>query len=147
VTSSRSMFRPDEAGESLVEVLVAVTIMGFAVVAIVSGIGTTILMTDVHRKQATAGVLVRNYAEAVEKYVASGSYDSSASPNYLPATVGFSSPSANFTPSVQSVQCWDDTNKAFVTCAAGSKVQRVLVKVNSSDQRASEALAVIVRQP
>lgn len=147
MTSEFPTSTSNESGETLVEVLVAVTIMGIAVVAIVSGIATSILMADIHRKQATAGVLVRNYGEAIETYVAAGNYDSSASPNYLPATVGFSSPSANFTPVVQSVQCWDDAAKTFVGCTSGSAVQRVSVRVSSADQRTSEALAVIVRRP
>jgi len=135
-----------DEGESLIEVVVAVAIMGIAVVAIVSGIATTILMADIHRKQATAGTLVRNYGEAIEAYVAAGSYDASSAPSYSPATVGYSAPSG-FVPSMQSVACWSDATQAFGACAAGSKVERVAIRVASADARASEALAVVVRQP
>ena len=134
---------PNDTGETLIEVIMAVTIMGIAVVAIVGGIATTILMSDVHRKQATAGAYVRDYAEAVETYVAGGHYDSSTSPNYLPSPAGFTDP--GFTPTVTSVFCWNAT--AFGTCAAGNTVQQVTLNVASTDSRASESLAVVVRQP
>jgi subtilisin family serine protease len=101
-------------------------------------------MSDIHRKQATAGAYVRNYAETVVAYVAAGGFDASASPNY--ATVPFTAP-AGFVASVTSVQCWVDASKQFSSCTTGSSVQQVTVNIASSDSRASETLLVIVRKP
>jgi type II secretory pathway pseudopilin PulG len=64
--------RDDDRGETLIELIVALAIMGITVVAIVSGIATGIVMSDIHRKQATAGAVVRQYAEAIENDVAAG---------------------------------------------------------------------------
>jgi type II secretory pathway pseudopilin PulG len=64
----------DERGESLLEVLIAVAIMGVAVVAIMAGLTTSVLMSDIHRKQSTAGAYVRDFAEATENSVAAGNY-------------------------------------------------------------------------
>ena len=129
----------NDEGETLLELLIAVAIMGIAVVAIVGGIATSILMSDIHRKQATAGAYVRNYAEAV-----TGHYDASASPSYLPAAVGFTAP-AGFTAAVTSVQCWNGTG--FGICSATNAVQQVTLSVASTDSRASESLVVVVRKP
>jgi Tfp pilus assembly protein PilV len=137
-----------DEGETLIELIIAVAIMGIAVVAIVGGIATAILMSDVHRKQATAGAYVRNYAEAVETYVAAGHYDASASPSYPPGTVGFAAP-AGFTAQVDPlhpVKCWNSTGR-FDSCAAGNTVQQVTLQVTSTDLRASESVAVVVQQP
>jgi len=136
----------NDDGETLLEVIIAVAIMGIAVVAVVGGIATSILMSDIHRKQTTAGAYVRDYAEAVETYVAGGHYDASASPSYLPGTVGFTAPTG-FTAAVTSVQCWNAT--AFGSCAAGNTVQQVTVSMTTSDPRGSrsESLAVVVRKP
>lgn len=136
-----------DGGESVLELVIAVAIMGIAVVAIVSGIATSILMSDVHRKQATAGAYVRNYAEAVETYVASGNFNTTASPSYAAGTVGFTPPPGGYVASVSSVTCWNDTTAQFGSCPTTAAVQRVALTVASSDSRASEGLVVIVRQP
>jgi type II secretory pathway pseudopilin PulG len=135
----------NDEGETLVELLMAVAIMGIAVVAIVGGIATTILMSDVHRKQATAGAYVRNYAEAVEGYVADGGFDAS-SPDYSPKAIGFTALPNGFVGS-SSVRCWDSGGMHFSGCSSSCTVQQVTVKIASSDLRASETLLVTVRKP
>lgn len=128
-----------DAGETLIELIIAMAIMGIAVVAIVGGLATSIMMSDIHRKQTTAGAYVRSYAEAV-----SGHYDASPSPSsYLPAAVGLTVPSG-FTATVTQVRCWTGTE--FGTCSASSSVQQVTLKVASTDSRASESLVVVVRK-
>jgi hypothetical protein len=145
---------PNDEGETLLELMIAMAIMGIAVVAIVGGIATSILMSDIHRKQATAGAYVRNYAETVVAYVAAGTPASNAnflagsSPDYSPSTVGFTAPAGGFVASVSSVWCWDDASNKFISsCAAASAVQQVALKIASSDSRASETRLVIVRKP
>jgi len=48
-----------ERGETLLELVVAVTIMGLAVAAIVGGMATSIMMSDIHRQEARAGAAAR----------------------------------------------------------------------------------------
>jgi Tfp pilus assembly protein PilV len=134
---------PNDQGETLIEVIMAVAIMGIAVVAIVGGIATTILMSDIYRKQATAGAYVRNYAEAV---AAPANYQASASPSYDPATVGYvAPPGGGFTATMTSVKCWNGTG--FVPCSVANAVQQVTLNVASTDSRASESLVVVVSKP
>jgi type II secretory pathway pseudopilin PulG len=137
-----------DAGETLIELIIAVAIMGITVVALVGGIATTILMSDIHRKQATAGAYVRDYAEAV-----AGHYDAKATPDYLPAAVDFSVPTGFTAEPVGSVRCWNNTglpapkDRAFGDCAQTDAVQQVTLRVTSADSRASESLVVVVRKP
>lgn len=136
----------EDAGETLIELIIAVAIMGVAVVAIVGGIATTILMSDIHRKQATAGSYVRSYAEAVGDYVAvPGNFDPTSSPSALQTDVGFAAPTGFAATVTPPVRCWDGA--AFGTCDTTSTVQQVTLNVASTDSRASESLVVVVRKP
>jgi subtilisin family serine protease len=145
--SARARSGANDEGETLLELMMAVAIMGIVVVAIVGGIAASIMMSDIHRKQATAGAYVRNYAETVVAYVAAGSFDTSASPDYSPSKVGFAAPTGGFVASVTSVACWVDASKQFSSCTTGSSVQQVTLNIASSDSRVSETLLVIVRRP
>jgi type II secretory pathway pseudopilin PulG len=59
----------NEQGETLLELLIAISIMGVAVVSIIGGLVTSVLISDIHRKQATAGASVRDYGEAIENSI------------------------------------------------------------------------------
>ena len=135
----------NDQGETLVELLMAMAILGIAVIAIVGGIATTILLSDIHRKQATAGAYVRNYAEAVVDYVADGHFDAS-SPDYSASKVGFTAPVGEYVTSA-SVRCWDNGGMHFSSCNSSCTVQQVTVEIHSSDHRASETLLVTVHKP
>jgi prepilin-type N-terminal cleavage/methylation domain-containing protein len=137
----------DERGETLVEMLLAVAIMGIAAVALMAGLTTSVLMSDIHRKQATAGTAVRDYAEALQNYVADGHYvDSCASP--APYALGSIVDSPGFHHSVVpgSVRYWDGTVWQ-ATCATDKGLQKLTVQAYSEDGRASEQLAVVLRKP
>ena len=150
----------NSTGETLIELIIAVAIMGITVVAIVGGIATSILMSDIHRKQTTAGAYVRSYAEAVQTYVAAGNFDATTSPDYGASTVltpntwaQFTAPNTGINSPDVSVRCWDDAQQKFPEppagngCTAGSTLQQVTLNVSSTDSRASESLVVVVRKP
>jgi prepilin-type N-terminal cleavage/methylation domain-containing protein len=138
----------DSAGETLIELLVAMSILGVAVVALVSGIGTSVLVSDVHRKEATAGAVVRTYSEAIEAAVdapTSGYNTTCAGVSAYSAPAGFSAPSG-YTAKVTAIAYWNGS--AFgSTCSADVGVQKLSLLVSSTDNRARESLDLIIRQP
>ena len=63
-----------EAGMTLVEVLITITILGISIVGIISGLGTTSRASYVHRRHVNIDVVVRSYAEAIKEKVRLGGY-------------------------------------------------------------------------
>lgn len=132
---------PRDQGESLIEIIVAVVILGLAAIAITAGLTTSTKVSDVHRKQANASAYVHNYAEDIENKVASGSYAAGAAS--YPA---FATP-AGYSATMPSKQCW--TGSAWTGCTAGTDIgiQKLTLQVATADGRAAEQLVVIVRYP
>jgi type II secretory pathway pseudopilin PulG len=137
-----------ERGETLLELLIAITILGVCVVAIGSGIATSIAISVVHRNQAAAQDSLHNYAETLQShYVAC---TSTTPPNYAAllaqlAPPGFSAPTAT-------VQSWAPTGGpsqtgAFVGgCPSGDTgLQQVTLTLISTTGRVSESLVVDLR--
>ena len=139
-----------DSGETLIEVLVAIVILGIAAVAILAGLQLSVTTSDIHRKETTGGAYARNYAEAIERYVAAapGNYQACATAGaYGPATVGFA---ADLPPRFTATQAParrvlpDGTTGACSGNDTG--VQQVDITVSSDDGRASEQLTVVLRR-
>jgi Tfp pilus assembly protein PilV len=125
--------RTDERGETMIELLLAVVIMGLVVVALVGALVTSVLVSDRHRKQATAASYARDYAEAVE-----------AAPyaNCTPAPYTSVGPTwSGYTKSIVAVRYWSGT--AWSATCAGNALQQVTVQVASTDGRAAEKVVLV----
>ena len=146
--TSRSRDRSD-GGATLIEVLVALSILSVAGVAILAGLQLSVKTSDIHRKQSTGGAYVRSYAEAIEKHLDdTGNYVPCAGANaYPPAAVGFAVPTGYTATHTAAVPLAGDGAAAGGGCpAADTGVQRIKVTVRSNDSRATEVLTVVVRR-
>ena len=140
------MKRCEDRGETLVELLVALAILGITLVAVIGAFGASITMSDVHRKQASAGAAVRNYAEQVADYVAGTGYTACAGPGaYAAGTVGYTAPSG-YTASPVSIRYWSGTAWS-AGCGSDTGLQLLTVSVSSADSRAVEQVTVVLRKP
>lgn len=134
-------FRSDdsEAGVSLVEILVAVVLLGSAVLALVGGLGSVVSSSDRHRRTATADTVARSYTEALKLTVST-----------RPATTWCSSTaydvSANFT-----VPTGYTVSQVPGGCpaAGAAQIQTVVVQATDtlSDPRGVARIVATVRQP
>lgn len=151
------MFAPhpgwaDDRGETLVEVLVSVVILGVAGVAILAGLQMSVAASDIHRKQTTGGAYARSYAEAIEEYVASDAshYVACAGGSaYAPATVGFAaSLPAGYSASHSAALRVPPGGGPAVACSGNDTgVQQIEITVKSTDERAVERLTILLRRP
>jgi type II secretory pathway pseudopilin PulG len=138
-----------ERGETLLELLIAVVILGVVVVAVVGGFATGTITSDVHRKQATAGAYAKDYAEAIETAVTTATvpYTSCANTSTYASPAGFAAPSG-YGRSVVNVRYWSGSTWQ-ATCSPSTDVglQQLTVRVASADGRAAEQVALVLRKP
>ena len=149
----RARLRGD-AGVTLVELLVTVVILGVDFVAILGGMATGMVVSDLHRKQATSETIIRSYAEAVKAAPYAVCAGTAA---YAALAVGYSVPAGlrpTYAVSVTAVSYWQPggSTGSFVsslgTCPGSDNgLQSVTLRVSSSDGRDSESMQVVKRKP
>jgi Tfp pilus assembly protein PilV len=142
--------REREAGLSLIEVVVAMFVLATAVIALVSGLGASIVGSDVQRKNVTADAVVRSWADRIE----TAPWVSCASPGaagYQAAALGVTVPPKFATPVVVSIDHWAGNSPATfgAACAAGTDtdtVQRITLSVYAADRRGGQRLQIVKRK-
>jgi hypothetical protein len=133
----------DEAGDTLVEILATVTILGIAMVAILAGIGTALRLSTSHRASANAGVVLGIGAEAI-KAAAPVTCSALGISSYGTA---LSAPS----PAIALPAGWANSNLSIIgaTCdnATALKLQTITIKATAPCPSAceSETIDVIKR--
>ena len=142
---------PDGRGETLVEILVAVAILGLAATALLGALGTVTSASALHREQATAETAIRSYAEAVK---AVGYRPGCSDPTrYTESSVGFAVPDGYGTTAPE-VWYWHratgpaDTDRFVppVECPAQDPgLQLVTLEVHSVNGQESETLRLAMR--
>ncbi|AIY16965.1 prepilin-type N-terminal cleavage/methylation domain-containing protein [Pimelobacter simplex] len=144
----RAGVRADD-GVTLIETLVALSILSIAGVAVMAGLQLTVQTSDIHRKQSTGGAYVRSYAEAIETYLdKSAHYVSCASASaYTPGVVGFDEPDGYTAQQEGAAQPLDGDGSVLSGGSCPDRgVQRLRLSVRSDDGRATERLTIVVRR-
>jgi hypothetical protein len=140
----------DDRGETLVELLVAIIIMGTASIAVVGGLASGILMSTVHRRQATMAVKLNEYADLIENTVTNSGYRECADETAYPVPAGFPGP-PYLVEVERPVQFWNDALGKFTpSCTSGSDpgVQLLTLHIYSVDApHVDRTMQVIIRKP
>jgi prepilin-type N-terminal cleavage/methylation domain-containing protein len=126
-----------QAGFTLVELLLTISILGIGVVTIVGGMMTSIQVSDLGRRQADGQTQLRAYAEAV----AGAPYDNCAA-SYATSY----SPPAGFI-AAMTVAYWDGAPSFTATCGTDQGLQRVTLTITATDGRGAESVAIAKRTP
>ena len=134
-------------GESLVEVLLSLAILGLAMASILGGMATSIFGSSLHRSQSDATAVVKSAAETLKD--PASRWESCATPaTYTPMVASVVRPAGWAAPAVESVRYWNGT--AFQgtcddTVALGHllRTQEITIRIDSSDGRDTERLTVV----
>ena len=145
-----------DAGDTLVEVLLALTVLGLATVSLVMAFSTTIAASAEHRSLASLDSALRSAAnEALTQIQSQGLYTPCATPSDYNQKLQFTSLTGGLAASVTGVQWWDGTSfpgsvSSPGTCSAGSTQasgpQLVTLSVSTSSGT-SQSLSVAVQNP
>jgi type II secretory pathway pseudopilin PulG len=108
-----------EAGESLAEIMVAIAIIGIAVVVIVGSMAAAIALSTRHRQETTAGTVLLSSAE----WVKGQPFDTGCPAKYAP-------PGGNGYSVATSVTYLDDSGTA-AACSSTTNLQVVKVTVTA----------------
>ena len=119
-----------ERGSTLVELLIATTIMGIAVVVLLVGTSTTFISSAENRQATTAGIVARDYAESLDLAVTGSTWCATS------YTVPYTPPSGfAVVPS-------------FGACPAANAAQFQTVTITvTAPNGTTETLRTVVRQP
>jgi type II secretory pathway pseudopilin PulG len=123
-----------DAGESLLEIIITIMIMGLAIPAIVGAVMAAVGSSSQDRHQVQAQQLLTSWSETIAKANTDGSYGpyGACPPGSFYATGPFA-PAAlpsGFVVSVTSIDYWDAATSTFGGCAADKGVRRLRLHVD-----------------
>jgi prepilin-type N-terminal cleavage/methylation domain-containing protein len=135
-----------QAGVSLVELLVSISILGVAFVAILGAVSANFAADDLHRQLTTADTWLRRYGEAVH----AAPYVACARPvNYRPALDP--APPPGFARRLVSVEYWDGNataafggSRAACISAGDTGIQRVTIRVTTAGRARPVAETLVI---
>lgn len=138
----------DDAGETLIELLVAVVVIGIATTAVLGGLVVAVDSSALARNESRVQAALRSWAEQLSAVGDTGAY------RYVPcaAPSAFPAPDvvpSGFTATVTAVEYW--TGSAWTaTCGTDAGVQRVTLRVTAPGRvysTVTQSLGVVVRRP
>jgi type II secretory pathway pseudopilin PulG len=152
--SNRHIHRCSEAGETLVEMLIAIVVIGIAVTAILGALLTSITASTQHRGLAVEDTLLRSYAEQAKQQIelpapaSSALYQPSCQASYVVnwPPVGLTVP-AGYNVTITGIQYW--TAAGFVdssACQSDTGLQLITLTA-SGPSGLTQQLSFVVRNP
>ena len=131
--------RPRDAGETLIEILLSIAIMGLGLVALLSAMGTAVATSGLHARQAGEVQGIQSFVQAVQD----SPYVTSCPTIYSPA--GYTDP-FGYTLSA-SVTGYASGVAFSPTCITPDQgVQQVRVKIHQNDGRVGDESFVIYKR-
>jgi Tfp pilus assembly protein PilV len=148
VQSSR-LDRADEAGVTLIECVVALLIIATAVIALLGGLGSSIVASDMHRKTVTADAVARSWAEQIQaapSWVSCAQAGTPYGAATLPNGAAFSATVASVQYGLQNGTFTSDRSQCLAS-PVNDTVQSMTLVVKANDGRGGARLQIVKRKP
>ena len=118
-----------EAGVGLIEVIMAMLVLGGAIAALLAAITTAVYSSNTHRNLVRTDTVMRNYAEATKQAVRDGCDGGTSGGNY---SVTYSATDFSFSTSPSGQTCPNATTPTLLTLSvtgpAGTKNMQIMVR-------------------
>ncbi len=121
-----------DSGESLLELIITMMIMGIAVPAVIAAVLAAVASSSQDRRQVQAQQLLTSWSETIAQandddldYTACPALNYYATSPFAPATVP-----SGFHVSVASIDYWDPDADSFLGCGEDEGVRRLLLRVD-----------------
>jgi type II secretory pathway pseudopilin PulG len=147
--------RRSDAGETLIELVLAVAIIGIAATALVGAVLTSITGSSEHRSLTVDNTLLNSYVQSVQNTVERqgdlGLFSGCAGPSDLPtpATDSNDASAAGWTVTVTNIKYWPQGGSAFTSCPGSSaNIDLLLLTATAtSTTHLSSSITFAVRNP
>jgi type II secretory pathway pseudopilin PulG len=147
--------RRSEAGDTLIEVLLAIVILGLASVALMLAFTTDISSSGEHRSLTTVDILLKSYTESAISQIEQN-YQSCATASTYSSTgadpVSFTMPSGDsaYTVGIDTavpVAYWNGSTFSSTGCSAGSTASQEITAMASGPYSTTDTLTFVVNDP
>jgi len=145
--STRRTPQRSDRGETLIELVVAVAILGIAAVAILGGLMMSIRSSVMHRNDASGGAYVRSFAEAIQTDVDKNGYKTCANAQSGYESIAVPDLPAGYTKSVTAVRSWNGSTWGACTADGIQRLDLRVTTTGDNEHKAEEMLTVVLRQP
>jgi type II secretory pathway pseudopilin PulG/Zn finger protein HypA/HybF involved in hydrogenase expression len=138
-----------ERGDTMVEILLSLIVLGLTSVALLIGFSTTISASATHRQLAAANLAINNYSQQVTAGVEADSTlftcpGTAYTPASFMAELGITS-TAPYSPHITSIQYWNPTTESFGTTCVANSSELITVAVSSGSK--NQTLSFVVDSP
>ncbi len=123
-----------DAGETLIEVVISIAIMGIAFVALLGGMLTAVSLSGLHREQADTQLQLVSAVEQVKAALYAG--NCAAAPQYSVPGVGIA------------VEYWNGVTfgpTCFETLVPYYRMQRITLTITTTDGRVTSSQTILKR--
>lgn len=147
----RSREQRSDAGDTLVEVLIAIVIIGISVASGLAGVATVVRSSATHRAQATEETVLRSFAEDLIVPPGGNLDPTHANLGYQPCASSYTVPSwfavpSGFSAPVTSVETWDGSSNPpqwETGSCTDHGLQQVTITESTTSGSPSESITVL----